>query len=108
MNNNVKDFDVATICVPVFFCDDYSPFSLSLIKPITLIRQYAYSNYLVWNKPDIQAYQKKKNVKFIPFPEGVWNFKKTNKKTVENDRAGMILSQGPEMVGVKISFSKTY
>lgn len=106
MNNNVKDFDVATICVPVFFCDDYSPLSLSLIKPITLIQHYAYSNYLVWNKPDTQAYQeKKKNVKFIPFPEGVWNFQK--KKTVENDRAGMILSQEPEMVGVKISVSKT-
>lgn len=79
--------------------------SLSLIKPITLIQHYAYSNYLVWNKPDTQAYQKKKNVKFIPFPEGVWNFQK--KKTVENDRAGMILSQEPEMVGVKISVSKT-
>lgn len=78
--------------------------SLSLIKPITLIQHYAYSNYLVWNKPDTQAY-KKKNVKFIPFPEGVWNFQK--KKTVENDRAGMILSQEPEMVGVKISVSKT-
>lgn len=34
--------------------------SLSLIKPITLIQHYAYSNYLVWNKPDTQAYQKKK------------------------------------------------
>lgn len=80
--------------------------SLSLIKPITLIQHYAYSNYLVWNKPDTQAYQKKKkNVKFIPFPEGVWNFQK--KKTVENDRAGMILSQEPEMVGVKISVCKT-
>lgn len=79
--------------------------SLSLIKPITLIQHYAYSNYLVWNKPDTQAYKKKKNVKFIPFPEGVWNFQK--KKTVENDRAGMILSQEPEMVGVKISVSKT-
>lgn len=80
--------------------------SLSLIKPITLIQHYAYSNYLVWNKPDTQAYIKKKqNVKFIPFPEGVWNFQK--KKTVENDRAGMILSQEPEMVGVKISVSKT-
>lgn len=60
MNNNVKDFDVATICVPVFFCDDYSPLSLSLIKPITLIQHYAYSNYLMWNKPDTQAYKKKK------------------------------------------------
>lgn len=81
--------------------------SPSLIKPITLIQHYAYSNYLVWNKPDTQAYQeKKKNVKFIPFPEGVWNFQK--KKTVENDRAGMILSQEPEMVGVKISVSKTF
>lgn len=79
--------------------------SLSLIKPITLIQHYAYSNYLVWNKPDTQAYKKKKNVKFIPYPEGVWNFQK--KKTVENDRAGMILSQEPEMVGVKISVSKT-
>lgn len=79
--------------------------SPSLIKPITLIQHYAYSNYLMWNKPDTQAYQKKKNVKFIPFPEGVWNFQK--KKTVENDRAGMILSQEPEMVGVKISVSKT-
>lgn len=49
--------------------------------------------------------KKKENVKFIPFPEGVWNFQK--KKTVENDRAGMILSQEPEMVGVKISVSKT-
>lgn len=78
---------------------------LSLIKPITLIQHYAYSNYLVRNKPDTQAYKKKKNVKFIPFPEGVWNFQK--KKTVENDRAGMILSQEPEMVGVKISVSKT-
>lgn len=80
--------------------------SLSLIKPITLIQHYAYSNYLVWNKPDTQAYQKKKEVKFIPFPEGVWNFQK--KKTVENDRAGMILSQEPEIVGVKISVSKTF
>lgn len=64
MNNNVKDFDVATICVPVFFCDDYSPLSLSLslIKPITLIQHYAYSNYLVWNKPDTQAYKKKKRM----------------------------------------------
>lgn len=34
--------------------------SLSLIKPITLIQHCAYSNYLVWNKPDTQAYQKKK------------------------------------------------
>lgn len=34
--------------------------SPSLIKPITLIQHYAYSNYLVWNKPDTQAYQKKK------------------------------------------------
>lgn len=34
--------------------------SLSLIKPITLIQHYAYSNYLVWNKPDTQAYQQKK------------------------------------------------
>lgn len=34
--------------------------SLSLIKPITLIQHYAYSNYLVWNKPDTQAYKKKK------------------------------------------------
>lgn len=33
--------------------------SLSLIKPITLIQHYAYSNYLVWNKPDTQAYKKK-------------------------------------------------
>lgn len=57
------------------------------------------------NLTPMQAYKKKKNVKFIPFPEGVWNFKK--KKTVENDRAGMILSQEPEMVGVKISVSKT-
>lgn len=80
--------------------------SLSLIKPITLIQHYAYSNYLVWNKHYTQAYQKKKDVKFIPFPEGVWNFQK--KKTVENDRAGMILSQEPEMVGVKISVSKTF
>lgn len=54
--------------------------SLSLIKPITLIQHYAYSNYLVWNKPDTQAYpKKKKNVKFIPFPEGVWNFQKKKK-----------------------------
>lgn len=52
-------------------------------------------------------YKKKKNVKFIPFPEGVWNFKKNTKKTVENDRVGMILSQEPEMVRVKISVSKT-
>lgn len=34
--------------------------SPSLIKPITLIQHYAYSNYLVWNKPDTQAYKKKK------------------------------------------------
>lgn len=34
--------------------------SLSLIKPITLIQHYAYSNYLVRNKPDTQAYKKKK------------------------------------------------
>lgn len=34
--------------------------SLSLIKPITLIQHYAYSNYLVWKKPDTQAYKKKK------------------------------------------------
>lgn len=36
--------------------------SPSLIKPITLIQHYAYSNYLVWNKPDTQAYQKKKRM----------------------------------------------
>lgn len=34
--------------------------SLSLIKPITLIQHYAYSNYLMWNKPDTQAYKKKR------------------------------------------------
>lgn len=39
---------------------------------------------------------------------GISNKKKTNKKkTVENDRVGMILSQEPEMVGLKISVSKT-
>lgn len=61
MNNNVKDFDVATICVPVFSAMIILlSLSLSLIKPITLIQHYAYSNYLVWNKPDTQAYQQKK------------------------------------------------
>lgn len=80
MNNNVKDFDVATICVPVFFCDDYSPFSLSLIKPITLIRQYAYSNYLVWNKPDIQAYQKKKECKIYTVSRRCLEFQKNKQK----------------------------
>lgn len=37
--------------------------SLSLIKPITLIQHYAYSNHLVWNKPDTQAYQQQQKCK---------------------------------------------
>lgn len=80
--------------------------SLSLIKPITLIQHYAYSNYLVWNKPDTQAYQEKKRMwNLYRFPK-VFGISK-RKKIVENDRAGMILSQKPEMVGVQISVSKT-
>lgn len=87
MNNNVKDFDVATICVPVFFCDDYSPLSLSLIKPITLIQHYAYSNYLVWNKPDTQAYQKKKECEIYTVSRRCLEFqKKNNKQTKKQSR----------------------
>lgn len=38
---------------------------------------------------------------------GISKKKNKQKKTVENDRVGMILSQEPEMVGLKISVSKT-
>lgn len=60
--------------------------SLSLIKPITLIRQYAYSNYLVWNKPDIQAYQKKKECKIYTVSRRCLEFQKKNKQTKKQSR----------------------
>lgn len=55
--------------------------SLSLIKPITLIQHYAYSNYLVWNKPDTQAYQKKKECEIYTVSRRCLEFPKEKKQS---------------------------
>lgn len=61
--------------------------SPSLIKPITLIQHYAYSNYLVWNKPDTQAYQKKKRM---------WNLYRFPKVFGISKRKKQLRMIGPE------------